>query len=104
MADEVHVTTSQADAAKMIVGRNSANGKPTPEAIRKIAEAQVDPAPEAADPRNPGAAVDNQRKGRLRAFLAGISSRRSRVKEQALKPAPGSQPAEQPSPGPQPTG
>jgi hypothetical protein len=44
MTDEVHVTTSQSDAAKMIVDRNSANGKPTPDAIRKIAEAQPEPA------------------------------------------------------------
>jgi hypothetical protein len=74
MADEVHVTTSQADAAKMIVERNSANGKPTSEAIRKIAEAQVDPAPETPNPRNPGAAVSSRRKGRLRAFLTRMSS------------------------------
>jgi hypothetical protein len=46
MSDEVHVTTSQTDAAKMIVERNSANGKPTPEAIRKIAEAEPEPLPE----------------------------------------------------------
>jgi hypothetical protein len=46
MPNEVHVTTSQADAARLIVERNSANGKPTPEAIRKIAEAQPEPAPE----------------------------------------------------------
>jgi hypothetical protein len=77
MADEVHVTTSQADAAKMIVERNSANGKPTPEAIRKIAEAQVDPVPEAPNPRHPGAAVSSRRKGRLRAFLARMSSGRA---------------------------
>jgi len=46
MPNEVHVTTSQADAAKLIVERNSANGKPTPEAIRKIAEAEPEPVPE----------------------------------------------------------
>jgi hypothetical protein len=74
MADEVHVTTSQADAAKMIVERNSANGKPTAEAIRKIAEAQVESAPETPNPRNPGAAASSQRKGRLRAFLTRVSA------------------------------
>jgi hypothetical protein len=42
MAEEVHVTDSQVDAAKLIVERNSANGKPTPKAIRKIAEARRD--------------------------------------------------------------
>jgi hypothetical protein len=46
MPNEVHVTTSQSDAAKMIVKRNSANGKPTSEAIRKIAEAEPELAPE----------------------------------------------------------
>jgi hypothetical protein len=58
MPDEVHVTTSQADAAKMIVERNSANGKPTPEAIRKIAEAQPEsePAPGPASGPAPGSA------------------------------------------------
>jgi hypothetical protein len=30
MPNEVHVTTSHADAAKMIVERNHANGKPAP--------------------------------------------------------------------------
>jgi hypothetical protein len=55
MTDEVHVTTSQADAAKMIVERNSANGKPTPEAIRKIADAQPEsePAAESASESEP---------------------------------------------------
>lgn len=77
MAEEVHVTTSQADAAKMIVERNSANGKPTPEAIRKIAEAQVESAPEATNPRHPGGAASSRRKGRLRAFLARMSSGRT---------------------------
>jgi len=48
MAEEVHVTTSQADAARLIVQRDSANGKPTSGAIRKIAEAQAQPAAEAA--------------------------------------------------------
>jgi hypothetical protein len=70
MTEEVHVTTSQADAAKMIVERDSANGKPTPEAIRKIAEAQVQPQPEATNRPGPKATVSRVRKGRLRALLA----------------------------------
>jgi len=74
MVNEVHVTTSQADAAKMIVERNSANGKPTPEAIRKISEAQEDPAPEPNNRRQPQAAVSGRRKGRLRSFLARLPS------------------------------
>jgi hypothetical protein len=85
MADEVHVTTSQADAAKMIVERNSANGKPTAEAIRKIAEAQVDPAPETPDPQNPGAAGSSRRKGPLRAFLTRISAGRVASKGAGVK-------------------
>jgi hypothetical protein len=85
MADEVHVTTSQADAAKMIVERNSANGKPTAEAIRKIAEAQVDPAPETPNPRNPGAAVSSRRTGRLRAFLTRMSAGRAASKGAGVK-------------------
>jgi hypothetical protein len=85
MANEVHVTTSQADAAKMIVERNSANGKATSEAVRKIAEAQVDPAPDAPNPRNPGAAVSSRRKERLRALLARMSSRRAAGKGAGVK-------------------
>jgi hypothetical protein len=77
MANEVRVTTSQADAAKMIVDRNSVNGKSTPEAIRKIAEAQADPAPETTNRRRPKAAVSSDRNGRLRAFWARISSGRA---------------------------
>jgi hypothetical protein len=77
MADEVHVTTSQADAAKMIVERNSANGRPTPEAIRKIAEAQVDPASSTYNRRRARTILDGQTKSRLRAFFARMSSRRS---------------------------
>jgi hypothetical protein len=72
MANEVRVTTSQADAAKMIVERNSANGKPSPEAIRKISEAQVDPAPEPDNRRQPRVAVSGRTKGRLRSFLARL--------------------------------
>jgi len=76
MANEVHVTPSQADAAKMIVERNAANGKPTPEAIRKIAEAQVDPG---SSPyiRPQARTLKGQTKSRLRAFFARMSSRRS---------------------------
>jgi hypothetical protein len=70
MTEEVHVTTSQADAAKMIVERDSANGKPTLEAIRKIADAQVQPQPEATNRPRPKAAVSGERKGRFRALLA----------------------------------
>jgi hypothetical protein len=77
MANEVHVTTSQADAAKMIVERNSVNGKPTPEAIRKIAEAQVDPASSLFSRREARTIPNGQRKSRLRAFFARMSSRRS---------------------------
>ena len=40
MANEVHATPSQIDAAKMIVARDSARGRETPEAIRKLAEAE----------------------------------------------------------------
>ena len=72
MPDEVHVTTSQSDAAKMIVERNSANGKSTPEAIRKIAEAQPEPSPEeASEPPPPPAA--SSRRGWIRTFLARLS-------------------------------
>jgi hypothetical protein len=77
MANEVHVTTSQADAAKMIVERNSANGKPTREAIRKIAEAQVDPASSPDSRRRARTILDGPTKSRLRAFFARMSSRRS---------------------------
>jgi hypothetical protein len=69
MTDEVHVTTSQADAAKMIVERNSANGKPTPEAIRKIAEAQ----PEPANAQQPAPVVSARRRGWLGRFLARLA-------------------------------
>jgi hypothetical protein len=69
MANEVHVTASQADAAKLIVERNSANGKATPEAIRKIAEAQPDHAPAATNQDHATATVRG-RKRRLRALIA----------------------------------
>ena len=72
MADEVHVSTSQADAARMIVERNSANGKPTPEAIRKIAEAQPEPVAENNNPPRPAPVVSSRRTARFRAFLASV--------------------------------
>jgi len=72
MADEVRVTISQADAAKMIVERNSANGKPTPEAIRKIAEAQPEPAAENNSAPRPAPAVGSRRTARFRTFLAQV--------------------------------
>jgi hypothetical protein len=77
MAEEVHVTASQADAARMIVKRDSANGKSTSEAIRKIAEAQVQPAPEAA--RGPGrkATASGAIKARWRALLAMVTRGRA---------------------------
>jgi hypothetical protein len=81
MANEVHVTTSQADAAKMIVERNSANGKPTPQAIRKIAEAQVDPAPSPGNRRQTRTTLSGQTKSRLRALFARLSSGRSAPEE-----------------------
>jgi hypothetical protein len=77
MAEEVHVTASQADAARMIVERDSANGKRTSEAIRKIAEAQAQPGPEAARRPGPKATVSGDRKGRLRALLARVPWRRA---------------------------
>ena len=85
MATEVHVTTSQAEAAKMIVARNSANGKPTPEAIRKISEAQVDPAPEPNNRRQPEAAVTGRGKGRLRSFLARLSLGKAAIEGAGVK-------------------
>lgn len=85
MPNEVHVTTSQGDAAKMIVERNSANGKPTPEAIRKIAEAQVDPPHETTNPRRPKVVESSRRNGRLRAFLARMYSGRATIGEAGHK-------------------
>ena len=70
MAEEVHVTASQADAARMIVERDSANGKRTPEAIRKIATAQAQPQPGAANRSGPKASVSGAMRGRFRALLA----------------------------------
>ena len=57
MAKEVHVTASQADAARMIVERDSAHRKPTPEAIRKIAMARVGPLPKATNRLGPKTTV-----------------------------------------------
>ncbi len=70
MSEEVHVTASQADAARMIVERDSANGKHTSEAIRKIATAHVQPQPEATNRPGREATVRGDIKGRLRALLA----------------------------------
>jgi hypothetical protein len=70
MTEEVHVTASQADAARMIVERDSANGKHTPEAIRKIATAHAQPQPGAANRPGGKATVSGEIKGRLRALLA----------------------------------
>jgi plasmid stabilization system protein ParE len=50
MATEVPVTPSQVRAAKRIVERDSANGRETSEAIRKIAEATVEPLPDEPEP------------------------------------------------------
>jgi hypothetical protein len=81
MPDEVHVTTSQADAAKMIVERNSANGKPTPEAIRKIADAQPESEPESesepADRPQPSPPVRAEGRRRFWSFLARMFSGRA---------------------------
>ncbi len=41
MARTVYVTGAQRDAARLIVERSRARGKPVPEAIRKIAEAAL---------------------------------------------------------------
>jgi hypothetical protein len=76
MAEEVRVTTSQVDAARLIVERDSANGKSTPEAIRKIASAQVEPPPEAASSLTPPATAGAGKKRRLRAALARAPWRR----------------------------
>ena len=70
MANEVHVTTSQADAAKLIVERNSANGKPTPEAIRKIADAQPEPESEPASGPQHSSPAREKRTRWFMAFLA----------------------------------
>jgi hypothetical protein len=50
MATEVPVTPSQVKAAKRIVERDSANGRETSEAIRKIAEATVEYLPDEPEP------------------------------------------------------
>ena len=86
MPNEVHVTTSQADAAKMIVERNSANGKPTPEAIRKIAEAQPEPPPEEAGGQPSASAVSGRTGGWIRTFLARMSLAHAAPRETGLRP------------------
>ena len=70
MAKQVHVTASQADAARMIVERDSANRKPTSGAIRKIATAQVRPPPKATNRLGLKVTVNGRKKGRLRASFA----------------------------------
>jgi len=77
MAEEVHVTTSQADAARLIVQRDSANGKSTSEAIRKIAAAHVQPAAETARGPGPEATASGERKARWRALLATVTRGRA---------------------------
>jgi hypothetical protein len=69
MANEVQVTAAQADAARMIVKRDSAHWKPTPEAIRKIAMARAGPSPQAANRPGPRATVNGRKKERLRVLL-----------------------------------
>jgi hypothetical protein len=88
MSNEVHVTTSQADAAKMIVERNSANGKPTPEAIRKIADAQPEPAPEEASRQPAASAVSSGRKAWLRTLLACVFPGKAAPRGAGLRRAP----------------
>ncbi len=77
MSNEVHVTTSQADAAKLIVERNSANGKPTPEAIRKIADAQPEPESEPANRPRRSSSLREKRTRWFRPFLARMFSGRA---------------------------
>ena len=77
MAEQVHVTPSQADAARLIVERDSANGKSTSEAIRKIATAQEEPVPEMASSPGRPAAAGAGGKRRLRALLTRMSLRRA---------------------------
>jgi hypothetical protein len=79
MANEVHVTASQADAAKLIVERNSANGKPTAQAIRKIAEAQPDHETTATNQGHAAVTVRGRRNRRLRALIARMISGGARL-------------------------
>jgi hypothetical protein len=72
----------------MIVERNSANGKTSPEAIRKISEAQVDPAPEPDNRWQPRVAVGGRIKGRLRSFLARLFLGKVQLKELASRSGP----------------
>jgi hypothetical protein len=82
MANEVHVTASQADAAKLILERNSANGRATPEAIRKIAEAQPDHAPAASNQDHATVTVRGRKNRRLRALIARMISGRAAAEGQ----------------------
>lgn len=61
-ARKVYVTDAQADAARMIVDHDTANGRETAESIRKIADAQ--PAAEATS--------SNSKPSRPRASLAKV--------------------------------
>ena len=82
MAEQVHVTPSQADAARLIVERDSANGKPTSEAIRKIATAQEEPVPETTSRPGPRAAAGAGGKWHVRALLTRLPGRRAASGEQ----------------------
>lgn len=48
MAKQVRVTDAQREAARAMVARSEAAGKPVPPAVRKIADAKTSPAPTAA--------------------------------------------------------
>jgi hypothetical protein len=73
MAQEIYVTSAQADAAKMIVERNSAKGAATPASIRKIADVQVSPAapvkPQGTAPSLKGTTRRGATRGRLRNMI-----------------------------------
>ena len=88
MAEEGHVTASQADAARMIVERDSANGKRTSEAIRKIATAQAQPPPEAANNPGPKAGPSGAIRGRFRALLAKTPWGRPAARGRSAKLSP----------------
>jgi hypothetical protein len=46
MAKRVYVTGAQKDAAQMLVERGAANGTPASDAVKKIANAKLAPAPD----------------------------------------------------------
>lgn len=48
MAKRAVVTEAQRDAAREIVARSEAAGRPVPPAVRKMAEAKVSPVPDAS--------------------------------------------------------